>query len=75
MPEGLTAAVIAYALALYALSGLLTVPVLYGSVALLPFTLGGTLIGMYLFRRMPSPVFRGLVLILLALVGVTLLVK
>jgi len=65
----------AYALVIYALSGLLTVPVLHGSVALLPFTLGGTFLGMYLFRRMPSPVFRGLVLILLTLVGVTLLVK
>ncbi|MFZ5900695.1 MAG: sulfite exporter TauE/SafE family protein [Bacillota bacterium] len=65
----------AYALALYALSGLLTESVLRGSVTLLPFTLGGTLIGMYLFQRMPYPVFRKLLLVLLALVGGSLIVK
>lgn len=65
----------AYGVVLYSLTGLLTTPVFLNSVLLLPATAVGTVLGMYIFERISNELFHRVVLVFLALTGLSLLMK
>ncbi|GEM_PF-740055 len=64
-----------YAMVLYISSGLLTLPVLLSSIIYLPATIAGTVLGIIVFEAISSVVFHRIVIIFMALLGLSMLLK